>query len=97
MKFLRPPKGEYSERSLAVTSKLGYVNVFWSFAYDDWYTDKQRGADYAYNIVMENIHNGAILLLHAVSRDNAEALDRIIKGVRQEGYEFGCLDELIPE
>ncbi len=94
MRFLRPPKGEYSERSLQVTSRLGYVNLFWSFAYDDWHRDKSRGSDYAYRIVMENLHNGAVLLLHAVSRDNAHALEQIIRSSRQKGYEFGDVYEL---
>ncbi len=89
MKFLRPPKGEYSERSLSITSKLGYCNLFWSFAYDDWHRDKIRGPEYAYKIVMKNLHNGEIMLLHAVSKDNADALDMIIKGVIANGYEFG--------
>jgi peptidoglycan-N-acetylmuramic acid deacetylase len=89
MKFLRPPKGEYSERTLSITNKLGYCNLFWSFAYDDWYRDKIRGPEYAYKIVMRNLHNGEVILLHAVSKDNADALDMIIKGVRESGYEFG--------
>ncbi len=92
MRFLRPPKGEYSERTLAITNKLGYENMFWSFAYDDWYRDKIRGADYAYKKVMDNLHNGAILLLHAVSKDNADALDMIIKGAINEGYSFGDIE-----
>lgn len=95
MKFLRPPKGEYSERTLALTNKLGYCNLFWSFAYDDWYRDRIRGADYAYNIVMRNLHNGAVLLLHAVSKDNAEALDTIIKGVQEKGYTIGNPTEIL--
>jgi peptidoglycan-N-acetylmuramic acid deacetylase len=95
MKYLRPPKGEYSERTLAITQKLGYCNLFWSFAYDDWYRDKVRGADYAYDIVMRNLHNGAILLLHAVSRDNAYALGSIIKGARERGYTIGNVDDII--
>ena len=95
MRFLRPPKGEYSERSLAVTNKLGYCNLFWSFAYDDWYRDRFRGADFAYNIVIRNIHKGAVLLLHAVSRDNAQALDSIIKGALELGYSFGTPEELL--
>lgn len=94
MRFLRPPKGEYSERSLNITSKLGYCNLFWSFAYDDWHRDKIRGPEYAYNMVMKNLHNGEIMLLHAVSKDNADALDMIIKGVRNSGYEFGNVEEL---
>lgn len=94
MKYLRPPKGEYSERTLALTQQLGYRNMFWSFAYDDWYRDKVRGADYAYNIIMRNLHNGSILLLHAVSKDNAEALDRIIKGAKGKGYQIGNVDDI---
>ena len=27
MKYLRPPKGEYSEKTLALTQNLGYTNV----------------------------------------------------------------------
>ena len=95
MQFLRPPKGEYSERTLELTQKLGYCNMFWSFAYDDWYRDKSRGAQYAYDIVMRNLHSGAVLLLHAVSKDNAQALDGIIKGARERGYSIGDPQELL--
>ncbi len=96
MKFFRAPEGAYSEKSLKVTRDMGYTNVFWSFAYDDWYLDKQRGADYAYNKTMENIHPGCVILLHAVSSDNAEALGRIIDAAREAGYEFLPLEEYIP-
>lgn len=96
MKFFRAPEGAYSEKTLAITKNLGYTNVFWSFAYDDWYRDKQRGADYAYNKTMDNIHPGCVILLHAVSRDNAEALGHIIDTAREEGYEFLSLSEYIP-
>ncbi len=94
MNFLRPPKGEYSERTLSITNKLGYCNLFWSFAYDDWYRGKVRGPEYTYKVVMRNLHNGEIMLLHAVSKDNADALGMIIKGARENGYEFGNVQEL---
>ena len=84
MVFLRPPRGEYSERSLKITSEMGYINVFWSFAYKDWDRNSQKGWEHAYNNVMPNLHNGAILLLHAVSSDNAQALDRIIGDARKK-------------
>ncbi|MDK2811357.1 MAG: peptidoglycan-N-acetylmuramic acid deacetylase [Petroclostridium sp.] len=94
MKYVRPPKGEFSERTLALTKSLGYKTVFWSFAYVDWDVKNQKGVDYAYDQVMSGLHNGAILLLHAVSKDNAEALDRIIKDARALGYKFKSLDEI---
>ena len=94
MKYLRPPKGEYSERTLKISQELGYRNVFWSIAYADWDVNKQKGTEYAHKIVVDNIHNGAVLLLHAVSKDNAEALESIIKALKAQGYTFGTLDDL---
>ena len=94
MKYLRPPKGEYSERTLKISRELGYRNVFWSLAYADWDVNKQRGTEYAHKIVLDNIHNGAVLLLHAVSKDNAEALGNIISDLKAQGYTFGKLDDL---
>ena len=94
MRFLRPPKGEYSLKTLRVTNELGYTNVFWSFAYQDWLADKPKGEEYAFNEVTKYFHNGEIILLHAVSADNAYALDRIIKSAREKGYEFGELGAL---
>lgn len=94
MKYLRPPMGEYSERTLKVSRDLGYTNVFWSFAYADWDTNNQKGADFAYKMVMDNVHNGAVMLLHAVSKDNADALDRIITDLKAQGYSFGSLDDI---
>lgn len=92
MKFFRPPMGEFSQKSLKVTSEMGYTNVFWSFAYKDWETNNQKGTGYAYNQIMEGVHDGAILLLHAVSRDNAEILDKVIKDLKGQGYTFKSLE-----
>lgn len=94
MKYMRPPEGEYSERVLAVARDMGFRTVFWSFAYRDWEVDKQRGSAYAFSRVSEYIHDGAILLLHAVSKDNTEALPDIIDYARAIGYEFSSLDEI---
>ncbi|TKI54839.1 delta-lactam-biosynthetic de-N-acetylase [Brevibacillus antibioticus] len=94
MHYLRPPRGIFSDRTLAVTKDLGYTNVFWSVAYKDWDTKVQRGAKYAYDNVMAQLHPGAVILLHSVSKDNAEALGTIIDEARKQGYEFKGLDQL---
>ena len=94
MKFFRAPKGEFSERTLAITNDLGYTNVFWSFAYRDWEVNNQKGTDYAYSEIMKGVHNGCILLLHAVSKDNAEVLGRVIDDLKARGYTFLSLENL---
>ena len=93
MEFFRAPMGEFSERTLKVTHEMGYTNVFWSFAYKDWETNNQKGTGYAYNQIIDGVHDGAILLLHAVSRDNAEILDKVITDLKAQGYTFKSLTE----
>jgi len=92
--FFRPPMGEYSERTLKLTNDLGYKSIFWSLTYKDWDVKNQLGKQYAYDHVINNIHPGAIPLLHAVSSSNTEALDDIIKEIKKEGYSFGSLYDL---
>ncbi len=91
--YFRFPKGEYSEKALDVLNSMGYMCVFWSLAYADWDTDNQKGKEYALKTVTDRIHPGAVILLHAVSRDNAEALGEIIDCVRNAGYEFADLEK----
>ena len=94
MNYMRPPEGEYSEKVLKVAEDMGYKTIMWSFAYKDWDINTQKGGDYAFSQVTPYLHDGAILLLHAVSSDNASALERIIEYAREQGYEFRSLDDL---
>ena len=93
MKYIRPPKGEYSERVLGICKSLGYRVVMWSLAYDDWDKNKQGREEYGKQKILENIHPGAVILLHATSKDNSEILDYCIKEIKNMGYEFKSLDE----
>lgn len=93
MKYLRPPKGEFSERTISYTNSLGYTTVMWSLAYDDWDENKQGREEYGKSKVLDNIHNGAIILLHSNSKDNCNILDYIIKETKNNGYEFKTLEE----
>lgn len=74
MHYLRPPKGEYSERTVKLCLDLGYRHVLWSSAYADWDTSNQKGDDNAKKMIIDNFHNGNVILLHAVSKDNASVL-----------------------
>lgn len=94
MTYMRPPEGEYSERVLAVAQSAGYRTMLWSFAYKDWERDNIKGNQYAFDAVTPYLHSGCIILLHAVSPDNAGALEDIINYAKEHGYVFKSLDEL---
>ena len=93
MKYFRPPKGEFSERTMCYINSLGYTSALWSLAYDDWDETKQGREDYAKKKILDNVHNGAVILLHSNSKDNSVILDSVIKEIKAMGYEIKSLDD----
>ncbi len=89
--YFRFPKGEYTDNALEVVNSLGYISVFWSLAYADWDLNNQKGEQFAFDTVVSRLHPGAVILLHSVSPDNANALSSIIDEARKQGYEFCSL------
>ncbi len=92
--YYRPPKGEYSERTLQLAKDMGYKTIFWSMAYLDYDVNRQPGRDYVIEHFKKYHHNGAIPLIHNVSQSNAEALDAVLTYLTEEGYRFVSLDEM---
>lgn len=93
-KYYRPPEGKFDEVSLKYAQNMGYKTVFWSFAYADWDNNSQMSPEKAKQKILDNIHNGEIMLLHPTSATNAEILREIIRELKEQGYKFGSLDQL---
>ena len=93
MKYIRPPKGEFSAETLNYTNKLGYKTVMWSFAYEDWNEDNQPDETASKEKIINNLHNGEIMLLHGNSKTNTDILDSVIKEAKGMGYEFKSLEQ----
>ena len=93
-KYYRPPEGKFSPQNLEMAKKLGYKTIFWSLAYVDWNTDQQPTREEALNTLLPRTHNGAVVLLHSTSKTNAKVLGELIERWKEEGYQFGTLDEL---
>lgn len=94
VKFYRPPEGRFSEQNLVFLKELGYKTIFWSFAYADWDNKKQPSPEEAKLKILNNTHNGAVILLHPTSATNALILDDLITAWENQGYRFGNLYEL---
>ncbi len=87
MFLFRAPSGNFSEKVLGVCGKLGYKNVFWSFAYSDWDVNNQPDPAESYELYMKCLHDGGIFLIHGLSKTNADILGRVIDGARSKGFE----------
>ncbi len=93
-KFYRPPEGKFSEENLAFANELGYKTVFWSLAYADWDNNAQPDPEASKKKLLDNTHNGMVLLLHPTSATNAAILDDLMCRWESQGYRFGDLNEL---
>ncbi len=92
--FYRPPEGVFDESTLYYAQKMGYKTVFWSFAYEDWDNENQPSSERAKKKILDNIHNGEIMLLHPTSSTNATILRDVIKELKLQGYKFGSLNDI---
>jgi peptidoglycan-N-acetylmuramic acid deacetylase len=92
--FFRPPKGEYSQRTLQMAKDLGYTTIFWSMAYLDYDVNNQPSSAHVVEHFTKYYHPGAIPLLHNVSVANRDALKQVIQNLKKEGYSFGTLYDL---
>lgn len=91
--FVRPPNGDYSQRSLAATATVGMQTVIWGTDSLDW---MNPGVNAIVNRVLKRAHPGDIVLLHAsdTCKQTDLALPMILSGLRREGYQFVTIEQL---
>ncbi|RJQ32216.1 MAG: polysaccharide deacetylase family protein [Actinobacteria bacterium] len=93
--WLRPPGGNLD---YGVSSKLtggGFKIAMWNIDTNDW---KKPAPSVITSEVLDNLHNGAVVLMHdgGGNRDNTvAALPEILQGIKDKGYKFVTLDELV--
>lgn len=81
--YYRPPYGARNAHVRELTAHLGYRTIHWTIDTLDWKTDAtpQKIIDR----VMRNVSNGAIILMHAGSTPEADALDRLMTLLEEKG------------
>ena len=94
MTLFRPPYGDYNNQLVEVANGLGYHVVQWSVDSLDW---KDYGADDIVSRVLnhKDLGNGSIILMHNGAKYTKDALDRVITGLLEKGYEIVPISQLI--
>lgn len=94
MTLFRPPYGDYDNSVITNASANGYYAIQWDVDSLDW---KNYGVDSIINTVCNHKHLGAgsIILCHNGAKYTAQALDTLITNLKEKGYEFVPISELI--
>ena len=94
MNLFRPPFGEYNNTVIETLHECGYHVIQWDIDSLDW---KEYGAQNLIDTVLnhKNLGNGSIVLMHNNAKYTKDALDSIIVGLKDQGYELVPISELI--
>ena len=94
MNLFRPPFGEYNNTVMDALDECGYHVIQWDIDSLDW---KEYGVQNLVDTVLnhKNLGNGSIVLMHNNAKYTKDALDSIIVGLKDRGYELVPISELI--
>lgn len=94
--FFRFPGGCHSDNDIKLANKFGLTVVDWDLASSDSFNENLSGI---INKVKTQTQNGSIILFHFNGNKNApkttEALESVIPYLREKGFEFVKLSELL--
>jgi polysaccharide deacetylase family sporulation protein PdaB len=94
MSLFRAPYGEYNNLLVGTARECGYHTIQWDVDSEDW---KDYGVDSIVKSVVDNknLGNGSIILLHNDAKYTPQALEDVITGLQEKGYELVPVSELI--
>jgi peptidoglycan/xylan/chitin deacetylase (PgdA/CDA1 family) len=101
-KLFRPPYGIRGRRIMRIARQNGWKTIYWTRAGWDW---TEISAEEVARRALKNPKAGNILLLHdsngpaleADRRRTVEALGKIIRSLREQGFSFARVSEMLPD
>ena len=90
--LFRPPYGDYDSKVIDTLADLGHYTIQWSVDSLDW---KDLTSEQITERVTSNIHPGAIVLFHNAAKNTPEALPKILKKLKDDGYKIVPISEII--
>ena len=84
----RPPYGNING---TVRDSVGTPMILWSVDTLDW---QSKNVDDILAVTKEQIHDGAIILMHDIYDTTVDAVPVVIDELRKEGYDFVTVSEL---
>lgn len=94
--LIRTPNGDYNDQVIEAMEEINYTAIQWSTDSLDW---MNPGVNTIIERVSKRAHPGDIILMHAsdTCKQTAEALPTVIKNLKEQGYEFVFVSDLLKE
>ncbi|MDO4743256.1 MAG: polysaccharide deacetylase family protein [bacterium] len=89
----RCPYGDYNNNVIEAIQSIGMYAIQWDVDSLDW--KENATAESIANRVISKTKNGSIILMHNDADHTPEALPTILKTLKEQGYEFVFIEDLI--
>jgi len=91
--LFRAPYGDYNNNVISTAKDMGYYSIQWDVDSLDWKPEISK--ETILNRVVNNVKKGSIILFHNDTKYTAEVLPSVIKALKEKGYKFVPVSELI--
>ena len=91
--FFRPPYGEINDEVFKTAKELGYCSILWTVDAFDW--DTNQTAEGAKTRVLDNLKDGAIVVMQAGTKLVPEFLQDLINEIKNRGYSLVDLPTIL--
>lgn len=88
LSLLRPSYGAVNKRVLL---NVGMPVILWSIDTEDW---KSRNAEKVTSVILDNVQDGDIVLMHSLYSSTVEAVRMTLKELYKQGYQITSVGEL---
>lgn len=89
---LRPPYGSHNDTVKSTCESLKTGIIMWDVDTLDW---QSRDAGSVANVINQQASDGSIVLCHDLYESTADAIERVIPGFVEEGYQLVTVSELL--
>lgn len=86
--LIRPPYGAYDDEVMSVLSK---PVILWDIDSEDW---KSRNAQTVCEKVLDEVHDGDIVLMHDIYESSADAVELLVPKLKERGFQIVSVSEM---
>ena len=90
--FFRAPEGAINDNVRQAARNTGMTLIQWNIDPWDW---QHRNANTTYNVIMSQVSDGSIIVLHDIHTATANAMDRVIPDLVARGFQLVTVSELL--
>ena len=89
--LVRPPYGATAGSVKPALKGTGQPSILWSIDTLDWKTKNTKNT---VNVVLNQVKDGDIILMHSIYKQTAEATELIVPALKERGYQLVTVSEL---